>query len=173
MKTQTHIPGTSAVFSWPRGQGKRKRCPETGSEREKQKRRTIFEVAPGVTAASLRRFRADLIGPTKGLLKRSRLCRERSLKPCEYYGGLDAMPLDANERYLRSARGGIKWLVAGGIPNSLSSDLFYGFPARLCILPIFSAYLLLCYIFLFCFVLSFPLRSFLSCFIFVFCILSL
>ena len=30
-----------------------------------------------------------------------------------------------------------------------------------------------CYICLFCFVLYFPLRSFLSCFIFVFCILSL
>ena len=33
------------------------------------------EVAPGVTGASLRRFRAALIGPTQGLPKRSRLCR--------------------------------------------------------------------------------------------------
>ena len=33
------------------------------------------EVAPGVTAASLRRFRAALIGPTQGLPKRRRLCR--------------------------------------------------------------------------------------------------
>ena len=33
------------------------------------------EVAPGVTVASLRRFRAALIGPTQGLTKRRRLCR--------------------------------------------------------------------------------------------------
>ena len=76
---------------------------------------------------------------------------------------------DENERYLRSARGGIKWLVAGGIPNSLSSDLFYGFPARLCILPIFSAYLLLLYLFvLFCFVFSFKAVSVLFYFCFLY-----
>ena len=33
------------------------------------------EVAPGVTVASLRRFRNALIGPTQGLPKRRRLCR--------------------------------------------------------------------------------------------------
>ena len=33
------------------------------------------EVAPGVTVASLRRFRAALIGPTQGLTKQRRLCR--------------------------------------------------------------------------------------------------
>ena len=32
-------------------------------------------VAPGVTVASLRRFRVALIGPTQGLPKRRRLCR--------------------------------------------------------------------------------------------------
>ena len=32
------------------------------------------EVAPGVTVASLRRFRAAFIGPTQGLPKRRRLC---------------------------------------------------------------------------------------------------
>ena len=32
------------------------------------------EVAPGVTVASLRRFRAALTGPTQGLPKRRRLC---------------------------------------------------------------------------------------------------
>ena len=32
------------------------------------------EVAPGVTVASLRRFRAALIGLTQGLPKQSRLC---------------------------------------------------------------------------------------------------
>ena len=34
-----------------------------------------IEVAAGVTVASLRRFKAPLIGPTQGLLKRRRLCR--------------------------------------------------------------------------------------------------
>ena len=33
------------------------------------------EVAPGVTVASSRRFRATLSGPTQGLPKRRRLCR--------------------------------------------------------------------------------------------------
>ena len=33
------------------------------------------EVAPGVTVASLRRFRTALIGPTQGPPKRRRLCR--------------------------------------------------------------------------------------------------
>ena len=33
------------------------------------------EVAPGVTVAGLRCFRAALIGPTQGLRKRRRLCR--------------------------------------------------------------------------------------------------
>ena len=32
------------------------------------------EVAPGLTVASLRRYRAALIGPTQGLSKRRRLC---------------------------------------------------------------------------------------------------
>ena len=39
------------------------------------------EVAPGVTVASFKRFRAALIGPTQGLPKRRRLCRWRNLKP--------------------------------------------------------------------------------------------
>ena len=34
------------------------------------------EVAPGVTVASLRRFRTALIWPTQGLPKRRRLCRK-------------------------------------------------------------------------------------------------
>ena len=33
------------------------------------------EAASGVTVASLRSFRAVLIGPTQGLTKRRRLCR--------------------------------------------------------------------------------------------------
>ena len=40
------------------------------------------EAAPGVTVASLRRFKAALIGPTQGLPKRRRLCLWRNnLKP--------------------------------------------------------------------------------------------
>ena len=38
------------------------------------------EGVPGVAVASLRRFRAALIGPTQGLPKRRRLCRYRNLK---------------------------------------------------------------------------------------------
>ena len=42
------------------------------------------KVAPGVTIASLRRFRAALTGPIQGPPKWCRLCRYISLKPCEY-----------------------------------------------------------------------------------------
>ena len=42
------------------------------------------EVTPGVTVASLSRFRAALIGPTQEPPKRRRLCRQRNLKPWEY-----------------------------------------------------------------------------------------
>ena len=42
------------------------------------------EVAPGVTVASLRCFRAALIGPNQGLTKRRRLCRQSKLKPLKY-----------------------------------------------------------------------------------------
>ena len=51
---------------------------ETASEHRQRKREAEeagnVEVAPGVTVASLRRFRAALIGPTQGLPKRRRLC---------------------------------------------------------------------------------------------------
>ena len=51
-----------AVGLWPRGLRRKKM-------RQRQKKREAeeadkFEVAPGVTVASLRRFRAALIGPT-------------------------------------------------------------------------------------------------------------
>ena len=62
------------------------------------------KVAPRVTIASLRRSIAALTGPTQGLPKWRRLCRLISLKPCEY-NAVDAMPLGANARYLRSGRG--------------------------------------------------------------------
>ena len=52
---------------------------ENASNQWKKKREAEeadkVEVAPGVTVASLRRFRTALIGPTQGLPKRRRLCR--------------------------------------------------------------------------------------------------
>ena len=52
---------------------------EENASNQRQKREAEeadkAEVAPGVTVASLRRFRTALIGPTQGLPKRRRLCR--------------------------------------------------------------------------------------------------
>ena len=52
---------------------------ENASDQRQKKREAEeadkVEVAPGVTVASLRRFRAALIGPTQGLTKLRRLCR--------------------------------------------------------------------------------------------------
>ena len=53
---------------------------EENASNQRQKKREAeeadkVEVTPGVTGASLRRFRATLIGPTQGLTKRRRLCR--------------------------------------------------------------------------------------------------
>ena len=49
---------------------------ENASDQRQKKREAEaadkVEVAPGVTVASLRRFRAALIGPTQGLTKRRR-----------------------------------------------------------------------------------------------------
>ena len=57
---------------------------EENASNQRQKKREALEadkveVAPGVTVASLRRFRAALIGPTQGLPKRRRLCCYRKL----------------------------------------------------------------------------------------------
>ena len=59
---------------------------EKASEHMQRKREVEeadkVEVAPGVTVASLRRFRAALIGPGQWLPKRRRLCLLwRNLKP--------------------------------------------------------------------------------------------
>ena len=59
---------------------------EEKASQHRQKQREAEEsdkvdVAPGVTVAGLRSFRAALIGPTQGLPKRRRLCRWRNLKP--------------------------------------------------------------------------------------------
>ena len=53
---------------------------EENASNQRQKKREAeeadkVEVAPGVTVASLRRFRTALIGPTQGLPKRRRLGR--------------------------------------------------------------------------------------------------
>ena len=53
---------------------------EENASSQRQKKREAekadkVEAAPGVTVASLRRFRAALIGPTQELPKRRRLCR--------------------------------------------------------------------------------------------------
>ena len=53
---------------------------EQNASKHRQRKREAeeadkVEVAPGVTVASLRRFRAALIGPNQGLPKRRRLCR--------------------------------------------------------------------------------------------------
>ena len=49
---------------------------ENASDQRQKKREAEeadqVEVAPGVTVASLRRFRAALIGPTQGLVKKSK-----------------------------------------------------------------------------------------------------
>ena len=52
---------------------------EKASEHRQRKRGAeeadTLEVAPGVTVASLTRFKAALVGPTQGLPKRCRLSR--------------------------------------------------------------------------------------------------
>ena len=53
---------------------------EENASKHRQRKREAEEAdkvegAPGVTVASLRRFRAALIGPTQGLPMRRRLCR--------------------------------------------------------------------------------------------------
>ena len=64
-----------AVGLWPRGRWMEE---EKASERRQKKREAKdadkIEVVPGVTVASLRRFRAVMIGPTQRLHKRRRLC---------------------------------------------------------------------------------------------------
>ena len=77
------------------------------------------EVVPGVTVASLRRFRAALIG--------------RSV--------VNATRLGA---WLRSGEG-IEWLAAGIIPNSLSNALLLSF-SGMCILLLFFSFCRFCFV---------------------------
>ena len=67
-----HEGGCRFMAAWVREE-------EIASDQRQKKREAEeadkVEVAPGVTVASLRRFRTALIGPTQGLPKRRRLCR--------------------------------------------------------------------------------------------------
>ena len=67
-----HEGGCRFMAAWVKGE-------ENASNQQQKKREAVeadkVEVAPGVTVASLRRFRAALIGSAEGLPKRRRLCR--------------------------------------------------------------------------------------------------
>ena len=60
------------MAAWVREEENASNQPQKKREAEKADK---VEVAPGVTVASLRRFRTALIGPTQGFPKRRRLCR--------------------------------------------------------------------------------------------------
>ena len=67
-----HEGGCRSLAAWVKG--------EENASKQRQKKREAeeaekVEFAPGMTVASLRRFRAALIGPTPGLPKQRRLCR--------------------------------------------------------------------------------------------------
>ena len=59
------------MAAWVKEEGK---APEHLQRKRETGGADKVEVAPGVTVASLRRFRAALIGPAQGLFKRRRLC---------------------------------------------------------------------------------------------------
>ena len=78
---KVHEGGCGFMAAWVRE--------EENASNQRQKKKEAegadkVEVAPGVTLASLKRFRTALIGPTQGLHKRRRLCRWLKLKPREY-----------------------------------------------------------------------------------------
>ena len=54
---------------------------KASENRQKKREADKIEVTPGVTVERLRSFRAALIGPTEGFLKRRWVCRYRSLRP--------------------------------------------------------------------------------------------
>ena len=64
-----HKGGCRFMAAWARKEE------NASNQRQKKREADKVEVAPGVTVASLRRFRTALIGPTQGLPKRRRLCR--------------------------------------------------------------------------------------------------
>ena len=108
---------------------------EENASNQRQKKREAeeadkVEVAPGVTVASLRRFRVALIGPTQGLPKRRRLCVPlMKIETLRVRNVVDATRLGA---WLRSEEG-IGWLAASTMPNSLYRvPFFYLFLACVC-----------------------------------------
>ena len=127
---------------------------EENASNRRQKKREAEEadkvgVAPGVTVANLRRFRAALIGPTQRLPKRRRLCVPLvKTETLRVQSVVDATRLGA---WLRSEEG-IGWLAASTIPNSLYRvPFFYLFLA--CVsyfvfVPFFSSFLFFCCVFL-------------------------
>ena len=64
--------GRRFMAAWVKEEGKASEHRQRKREAEEADK---VEVAPGVTVASLRRFRAALIGPTQGLPERRRLCQ--------------------------------------------------------------------------------------------------
>ena len=69
------FPTTTSQFDTPcKGREEENASNQRQKKREAEEADKV-EVAPGVTVASLRRFRTALIGPTQGLPKRRRLCR--------------------------------------------------------------------------------------------------
>ena len=60
------------MAAWAR---EKEKAAENRERKRKEEEADKVEVAPGMTVASLRRFRAALIGSTQGLPKRRRLCR--------------------------------------------------------------------------------------------------
>ena len=69
---KVHEGGCRFMAAWVREEENASNQRHKKREAEEAKK---VEVAPGVTVASLRRFRTALIGPTQGLPKRRRLCR--------------------------------------------------------------------------------------------------
>ena len=64
--------GCSFMAVWVKEEEK---ASESRQKKREAKEAGKIEVAPGVTVASLRRFRVALIGPTQGLPERCRLWR--------------------------------------------------------------------------------------------------
>ena len=66
-----YVRGLQVYVAWVKEEEK---ASEHRQRKREAKEADKVEVAPGVTVASLRRFRVALAGPTQGLSKRRRLC---------------------------------------------------------------------------------------------------
>ena len=126
-----------AVGLRPRGWVKEEENASSHRQKKREAEETdkVVEVAPGVTVASLRRFRAALIGPTQGLTKRRRLCRFITMKRGKRYAFGCMVAIRGG---YRMARG---WHYT---KLSLSSALllcFYGMYVYFVIVPFFLSFL--------------------------------